>query len=1859
MHKSSRLWLSPVALFLIIFFLVKCGSEDLENYKINPKFTKHIAAFTSGEISAQASIEMELVKPYAKEIKPNEKVDEELFDFSPGVKGKTVWIDQHTISFIPETPFQSGETYWVEFNLEAVAEVGDELSVFKFPIKIIEQSITFEKDGLITYDNENIEWQQFRGKVIAADKISTAELNDVFSFSFNGENYKAKWENQGTGNIYTVIIDSLKRQSRSMPLSISWDGENIDAKGNGFEEVEVTALGIFKINDYKVIQHPEQRVLIRFSDPLSTIQNIDGLVEIEGHQNTRVAVSTNELSVYPSQRLIGNKTIFLSGAIKNSKAQKFGNDERLSVSFESIKPQVRLVGKGSILPSSNGMVVPFESVNLKAVDVRIIKIYANNISQFFQNNDFDGDRDLKRVGRVIRKKTIYLDEKKPVDFSVWNRFSLDLSEYINVDQGSIYRVELSFRKHQSTFPCNEDEVEEIQMDETDWDEYDDTEKEQWDYINDYGYGYYRNTYFQGYSYQKRNDPCSYSYYRDTKVEKNIFASDIGIIAKVGTSGKLMVATSNIVSAQPIAQATVKVFDFQQQLIETLETDDEGIARSKQLKKTPFFIEVSDGKQKGYLRLNDGGSLALSRFDIGGASIQEGIKGFIYGERGVWRPGDTLFLSYILEDKQDLIPDNHPVIYELYDPRGQLFKRAVLKSGLDGFYDLTTPTSADVPTGNWRAHVKVGGAYFDKTIKIESIKPNRLKVNLDLGQKILGSDQNMISGKLNVKWLHGAPARGLKTDVSVTLVPSSTAFKTYKSYVFDDPSKSFSGTEEKIFEGKLNDQGTAPFNAKIEAHQQAPGMLKAVFKTRAFEEGGDFSINQQVVPYAPYTSFVGIKSPKVSKYGALETDTTYKFNIVSVNKNGQPLSRSNISVEVYRIDWSWWWERGSNNLASYIGRSSVQPVSKTRIRTNASGKANAIIRIGKYDWGRYLIRITDKESGHSTGIMTYFDWPSWMSRSGRDNPDGANMLVFSADKKEYKSGEKAKISFPSAIGGRALISIEDGNEVKDAFWIETSDNETAFELPMTPDLAPNCYVHVTLIQPHEQTKNDAPIRLYGVIPLLVTDPETKLNPVITMPDELAPESSFTLSVSEENDKEMTYTVAIVDEGLLDLTNFATPDPWEHFYSREALGVKTWDLYDYVIGAYGAKVENLLTIGGDGSLNPASENTIRFKPMVRFLGPFKLNAGETAKHKVSIPNYIGSVRTMVVAGKDGAYGNAENTTPVKKPLMTLATLPRVLSPNETVNLPVTIFAMEKKVKDVRLQVKTNKLLKVEGSSVKSVHFNEIGDQVINFSLKVAQNIGKATVDIIATGAGEKSTYSIELDVRNPNLPVTVASEAVLDPSQNWTSEISLPGMNGTNNAKLEVSTIPPIDLEKRLAYLIRYPHGCLEQTTSGAFPQLFLQSLIKLSKEEENKIQRNVTAAINKIRRHQLNDGGFAYWIGGHESSDWATSYAGHFLIEAEKKGYALPYGLKNNWINYQQSQAKRWRLQNVNGYRNNDLAQAYRLYTLALAGKPVKSAMNRLRESNKLSISAAWRLALTYQLLGNANVAKSIVKDKATRVSPYRELGYTYGSNHRDQAMIIEALTKMGLKNKAASSVKELSEVLSSDRWMSTQTTAFCLKAISDFIGESGKSNSLNYSYTFNGRSDSQITNQVIDQKDLNISGANGKTISVTNKGKSILFVRVIRTGIPLAGKEESQAKDLDLDIVYKNMDGEIISIDQLDQGTDFIAQVTVKNPGYKGDYSELALTHLFPSGWEIRNQRMELSGSTLLNDNFEYQDIRDDRVLTYLDLDRNASKTFTIGLHAAYIGEYYLPAVRCEAMYDASIMALEKGKIIKVVKPGE
>jgi uncharacterized protein YfaS (alpha-2-macroglobulin family) len=394
-----------------------------------------------------------------------------------------------------------------------------------------------------------------------------------------------------------------------------------------------------------------------------------------------------------------------------------------------------------------------------------------------------------------------------------------------------------------------------------------------------------------------------------------------------------------------------------------------------------------------------------------------------------------------------------------------------------------------------------------------------------------------------------------------------------------------------------------------------------------------------------------------------------------------------------------------------------------------------------------------------------------------------------------------------------------------FWVETAQGQTIVKFKADEMMSPNVYVNVSLLQPHAQTVNDLPIRMYGVLPVYVEDKNTLLKPVISMPNTIRPENQVGVTVSEQNGKEMTYSIAIVDEGLLDLTNFKTPDPHGYFYAKEALGVKTWDLYDYVIGAWGGDLERILTIGGDqganGPIQPKQAN--RFHPVVKYLGPFHLDKGGKATHNFVLPQYIGSVRVMVIACNHGSYGNAEKTVAVKKPLMLLATLPRVLGPEESIKIPVTVFAMENKIKNVNVTLQTNPFLEIISSNSQQVNFTQTGEQMIYFDVKVKPDVGIGNVKLTASAEGEKAGYDVELNVRNPNPFITSVSAQTLSGGQQWTTTASPVGTRSTSKATLEISSIPSMNLEKRLDYLIEYPYGCIEQTTSAVFPQLVLNQL----------------------------------------------------------------------------------------------------------------------------------------------------------------------------------------------------------------------------------------------------------------------------------------------------------------------------------------------------------------------------------------------------------------------------------------------------
>lgn len=1831
---------------IAVFYFNDSKGRKTPTSTINPAFAEYISSYTSGMVGSGSTIRIMLASEAVDSISVGEEVSAKLFELSPSVNGKTVWLDRRTVEFRPEGRLVSGQTYEVAFNLGRILQVPKELSLFEYSLQVIPQSFEVQIENIKPYVKTELKRQKIEGFVYTADFADNIAIEKMLAAQQESNVLKINWSHTTDGKQHAFIVEDVARKDQASKVNLNFSGQTLGIEQTDAREVEIPALGDFKVMNVRVDQGSSQHVVVQFSDPLSESQNLEGLITISDLESLDFEIKENEVLVYPPVRQAGAKTLTVEAGVLNILNYRMREAASFDIAFEQLMPAVRFTTKGNVLPSSEGLVLPFEAVNLKAVDVQVIQIFESNILQFLQVNDLNGNEQLRRVGRPVLKKMVSLENAGVTDLGKWNRFTLDLTKYMSVEPGAIYQVQINFKKAYSAYACDAAEGSEPEQPSVYEEELydDDSESSYWDSYDDY--------YYEDYDWQQRDNPCHASYYNGSrKIKKNIIASDLGLLAKRGADDKTLIAVNDLKTTKPLSGIQVELYDFQLQRIGEASTGADGIATIESNQR-PFVLVAKNGAQRGYLRVSEGESLSLSNFNVGGEYVSKGLKGFLYGERGVWRPGDSLYLSFILEDKMKLLPAAHPVVFELQNPQGQITSRLVRSSSENGFYKFATATSPDAPTGNWLGRVKVGGTEFVQPIKIEMVKPNRLKINLDFGVDKLTAANSDISGDLRVNWLHGAPGKNLRAQFEVNLTKATTKFDQYPEFVFDDPTIDFYSEAQQVFDGYTDSDGNAKVTANIEVGENAPGSLNAVFRGKVFEESGNFSIDRFSIPYYPYDALTGIRLPQGDKSrGMLLTDTTHRVDVVTIDPNGKPLSRT-VELSIYKINWRWWWDTSEGSVNFMSGNYS-QPVASGQIKTT-NGKGSWNFKIKYPEWGRFFVLARDPQSGHTAGKVVYIDWPGWAGRA-RNESDGATMLSFSSDKPSYNIGEKANLVIPGSDGGRALISVENGSRVLETFWLETKKGDNQFSFEITKEMTPNVFVHTTLLQPHSQTVNDLPIRLYGVIPIQVEDPSTHLEPVIAMPEVLEPGKEVVIKVSEKEKRKMTYTIAVVDEGLLDLTRFKTPDAWSRFYAREALGVKTWDLYDQVMGTFGGRIDRLLALGGDGELAAKDDDARanRFKPVVKFFGPYTLSGGSN-EHKFIMPQYIGSVKTMLVAGYEGAYGKAEKVTPVRKPLMVLATLPRVLGPEESVKLPISLFANEKNINQVKIEVTASGPVSLN-ESTRTVSMAGQSDLTLDMGLVVKSATGKAKIKVVATSGNFSATDEIEIEVRNPNPPITKVQEVILEAGKTWTSNVTPVGVAGTNTAILEVSTIPPINLGQRLRYLYQYPYGCIEQTTSAVFPQLYVDKVRALTDEEKASIQRNVKAGIERLKTFITRDGGMAYWPGHEDADSWGTTYAGHFLIEAEAKGYYVPNDMVKRWKKYQKNKAQTWRKNQE--YYSSELIQAYRLYTLALAGEPELGAMNRLREQVPLPATAAWMLAAAYVKAGQPEAAKKLVTNLSTTVKPYQELAYSYGSDLRDKAIMLETMVMLNDRQRAFELVKEISGALSnSNYWMSTQSLAWSLKAVGLFASGEQRSE-LKFTYTYNGKEVNASTDLTVAQVTLPVEAVKNGALKVVSGSKGTLFTRLILEGVPARGAEDDDEKNLSVSVTYTDTKGEPIDPTQLEQGAEFMATVVVFNPGLRGAYKNLALNQIFPSGWEITNLRLnDDEAARNMGDVPTYQDIRDDRVYTYFDINANQRRTFKVLLTASYAGTYYLPAVSCEAMYDNTVYARKRGKVVEVTK---
>lgn len=1865
---------TAAGLFLILLTVIAGFSSCKSNQKdIIPsaEYAPYVNAYTGGVISQNSTIRIELTQDQPM-VDLNQELKDNPFSFSPSLKGKTYWVSNNTIEFVPEEgALKPGAFYEGTFHLGDFVDVDKKLEEFNFSFRVQERNFSIHTDP-ITVTATQPDQVTVTGEIRFSDVVKKEEVEKMLTAgSEKNKSYPIEITQTDHPTRYAFSISQITKEAEDYQLEITAKGNPAGIDRTQNESILIPAKNSFRFLSAVRIDQPENGIEIIFSDPVSNTQDLKGLIDVPEVSSSIFQIKENKVFVYFETGKLNKLTLNIHEGIRNSQDKPLGTSHSISFSELNLKPQVEMATSAAILPDSKSLIIPFRAVNLYAVDLSVIRIFENNVLMFMQNNSLSSANELRRSGRLVYKKTLWLAKDSSKDVHRWEDYSIDLAGLIHQEPGAIYRVILSFRQEYSAYPCGGSENKEMQfadnkssdnLTKVSGETLSEDDEAVWDTPETY---YYYNGSvpmdWSQYRWTERDNPCHPSYYMnsDRIAACNIFASNLGMIVKRNSLNKLWIAVNNILDTKPVAKAQVTIYNFQLQPIGKGETNGEGLVEITP-KGVPFIAVAEADKQKAYVRVVDGEEQSVSRFDVGGKDIQKGLKGFIYGERGVWRPGDTLHISFMLEDREKRIPDKHPVALEIYNPRGQFYTKMISTQGTNGFYTFAVPTQADDPTGLWNAYVKVGGTAFHKSLRIETIKPNRLKITLAL-PTILQASSKDVYAPLTSSWLTGATASRLKAKVEMSLSKVNTQFKNYGQYLFNNPATDFTTVRADVFNGVLDAEGRAGVNIQLPVATGAPGMLNATLTTRVFEPGGDASIYSQTVPFSPFTSYVGINlnQPK-GKY--IETDKDHVFDIVTVNDQGQPVNRSNLEYKIYRISWSWWWENGEESFGTYINNSSITPVASGNLQTTG-GKASFKFRINYPDWGRYLVYVKDRESGHATGGTVYIDWPDWRGRSNKTDPSGIKMLAFSLDKDSYEIGETATAIIPAAAGGRALVSLENGSTVLQQQWLEVSDQgDTKLTFKITPEMAPNVYLHISLLQPHAQTVNDLPIRMYGIAPVFVTNRQTILQPQIKMPEVLRPETDFNVTVSEKSGKPMTYTLAIVDDGLLDLTNFKTPDPWNEFYAREALGIRTWDMYDDVLGASGGRYSSLFSTGGDASLKPADAKANRFKPVVKFIGPFYLAKGKQQTHTLKLPMYVGSVRAMVVAGQDGAYGNAEKTAFVRTPLMLLSTLPRVLSTQEEITVPVNVFAMENQVKNVTVSLEASGAgVQITGNRQQSLTFDQPGDQLAYFTLKTGSKTGKATIHLTASGNGQQTKETIEIEVRNPNPVVTLRNSQWIEAGQEAELSYTLAGSSSANNqVQLEVSRIPSVDISRRFDFLYNYQHHCTEQLTSKALPLLFVSQFKAVDEQEAEKIKANVQEAIRQIYARQLPNGGFVYWPGNAVADEWITSYTGMFLTLAQEKGYAVHPNVLNKWKRFQRAAAQNWRMpQEASNWQiwQSELQQAFRLYTLALAGAPEYGAMNRMKEQPGLSIQAKWRLAAAYALTGKMKPAGELVYNAETTVIPYSSMNLIYGSSDRDEAMILETLILMKRDRDALQQAKKVSQNLAQENWFSTQSTAFALMAMGRLAEQ--LSGTLDFTWNWNGKQQPAVKSaKAVFEKEIATSPKSG-TVSVKNKGKGALSVDLITRTQLLNDTLPAIADNIRLDVKYTDMAGSPISVEDIRQGTDFMSAVTLSNISGTSDYSNLALTHIIPSGWEIYNERMivpEVSSSSTNEANvpessagkYTYKDIRDDRVLTYFDLRRGESKTFTVRLQATYAGNFILPAIQCEAMYDAAVQARTK-----------
>lgn len=1814
--------LAVVALAAAVPALTACRGATEPPTDVLAESTDHqrtarlVSHVTDGLVSRDASVTVRFVAAHVGREGSSRRLTD-AFAFTPPLEGSASWTDERTLVFDPRTPLTAGGRYRCVLDVAAVLPDVENATPFAFGFEVAPNRLVAWDAELRAVDERSPEQMLLTGSLRFQDAVPLDDIRGAVRLEADSRKVGLEWRADAGDRTFVFTSAPVARRDRPVELELI-----VPAAPFGIERDARRTVVLRPVSDMAVTEvrlhddEQEPRLSVHFSDPLEEGADHSAYVTVDPHLDLQVTAADRTLLVSGPFQRDREYTLTLRRGIANRWGGATGGSSQHPVRFVDLAPRITFSQSGALLPSRGNRTIAFRTLNVARVTARVMRVFESNLGQFLQDADLASppgrDRiysDLNRVGVEVASRELEIGDTR----NTWLQSTLDLGPLVDGHERGLYLVTLDFDRSQMLYDCDPED-----------------------------------------SYSHWEHPCGHGYaWSHGTVTKPVIHSDVGLIAKRTADG-LLVAATHLADATPLPGVEVTLVSYQNQPLETAVTDADGIARFEET--NGFHLDARWQDQRSALKFDDS-QLSFSGFEVGGASGAGGAtRAFVYADRGVHRPGDTIHLAAILRNRDGSFPDGQPIGLRVRNPQGQVVHEEVAREGLRGHYAFSFATGAGDPTGAWYADL-YNGAQLVAThrLRVETVAPNRLKVRLELPAERLAADAGTQRVKLASSYLFGAPAAGLQATVDLRLGDRDLVVEAYPEFVFRHPARRLVAADERAFDGTLDGDGRAGFDLRLPDLDGAPSAVAARLTARVFEKGGRPTTQAVTVPVDPYPVYVGIAPPDRPWVRA---DEPLELAVVAVDPDGRPLPGRELEVHLYHGDRNWWWEYASFDDYRLRFKSDVT----TRLvetSTVTSGDGAVPLRLSPSESGQLLVEVVDAAGGHATGA---FLWASAWGQPSAPLQTGSQ-LEMEVDRPAYGPGDTATVSVATPAEGVAFVSVEKGDRVLEHRWIPLTGTTTLVEVPITREMLPNAYVHVMAIQPHAQTANDRPMRLHGVVPIAVEEPDTRLPLEVRVADTLRPDEEFEVEVRAPAGRDATVTVAVVDEGLLDLTSFDSPDPWAFFFAKERLGVTTFDLYDLVIGAMWGDVHRRFEVGGDEDsfrtdrVGPTRAR--RFPPVALFAEPVAVDRDGVARARFTMPHYLGSVRVMAVAADGSSYGHAEATVPVRDPVILLPTLPRVAGPGERFVMPVTVFALEEGIGPITVELSAEGPLTVEGDATAEVRIDGAGERDLGFRIAAADRAGVARVTVRARSVRFETATTTELEVRPVNPFVYGGAEHTVPARETVELEIPALGLDGTRAASLRLSPVPGLRFGNRLSSLIRYPYGCMEQTMSAVFPQLELKPVLAAQardgRDAERRIDANIDAGIRRLQRFVTPEGGFATWPGGTETDQWATNYGGHFLLEARRAGHWVPDHLLEPWLDFQRRMAAR---------EAGDLkTRCYRLFLLAHAGAPATGPMNLMKEErlDVLDPASLWLLAAAYHLSGMPAAAGQVLDHATIDVAPYRETGGTYGTELRDTAMMLYLAELMEREQVAGELFGRVNAALGAQRWLNTHETGYALLAVGEHLQRRWRPDAeVRARVEVRGRQVPLDRDGGVAQVD--VRDAIGGDVTVRSSSDAPLYAVLEWEGIPVDGPTEPELENLSLEVRFLDREGVGIDPSQLPQGTVFWCHLRV---GLKtGDLVEnVALTQIFPSGWEIDATRLrgeampEWSRRWQLGQE-DYLDVRDDRAMWFFDLYRRRPLDFMVQLLAVTEGEFVLAPAAAEAMYDRDFRALVPGGPVRVTGAG-